>query len=210
MYIFTVALKNILRQHKRYKLFIPLLIVISMLVGGFTKVAMSCRSYADTEQSYSITVSQQEMDIEITKSKKVNELEQTAVLLMIGCQIVGAMSMFYISSNMIRERLSDIGIMLSVGVTKRQIILSLFIEIFFACCMALIIGISVGCVSGEIYLTYRINSGDLPSELKNYVDTGVAGIDYAVSVLCIVLIPMIQLAVSLYFRNPVYFLHKRK
>ncbi|MBE6614942.1 MAG: ABC transporter permease [Ruminococcaceae bacterium] len=169
MFAWMHAWKNIYRQRKRYRLFVPLLLVCALLSGCFLSIAAPCRQFS--EQNH------REIGMELTETDRQRELQdanarqlgQAASMIQTGVLLVGAVAVLYVSSLMIGERFSDIGILYSVGLTRRQIFFSFFTELCTVCVLVIGAGLTAGSRAAVWWLAYRIRVGVLPTGLEYYI-----------------------------------------
>ena len=207
MFPITDALKNIYRQRKRYRIFISLLLLCALLSGVFLSVAVPCRLYSDRVNG---TVYSEEEAMQIqAMDDNVRQLGQTAAMVQIGILLVGAAAVFYVSALMIGERFYDIGILFSIGLSKGQIFLSLFTEMFTVCLLSLGGGLVTGSSLGRFWLRYQIGIGILPEGLSACMDSR-AYIPVCIAAAAgILLIPLIRLVFRLLRTDPTVLLRDR-
>ena len=137
MYPAVNALKNISRQKKRYRLFIPLLLCCAILSGLFLTIAAPCRAYTDSVKTDPLRYTAEEAAQITAMEDHVRRTGQSASKAQIGILVVGAAAVFYVASLMIGERFTDVGILFSLGLTRGQIFVSLLTELGTVCVLSL-------------------------------------------------------------------------
>ena len=210
MYPAINALWNIRRQYRRYRVLIPLLLVCAVLNGIFLMVAVPCRLYSDQPKEFSEFYIEEEAIRQAAKDEHTRDLGESASLLQFGVMFIGAASVLYVSSLMIGERMSDVGILYSIGLSRGQIFISLLIELLTLGVGTLAVGLAVGRISAEWYLKYQIAEQVLPEEILRYMETGTAEMLCLVVSAGILLLPIFGLTVRLLRTDPCGFLRDRK
>ncbi len=211
MYPITNAIKNISRQCKRYRILAPLILIFAVLTGIFMTIAVPCRMYTDerpTEFYYDIDDPTAELRGE--QNDRVRSLGQSATLIQFAVMFVGAVAVFYVSSIIINERLFDVGIYYSIGLSRGQIFASLFIELFALCGSITAVGFFAGRIGAVLYLKSQIKAQLLPEGILGYMGSGISGVLCVAASVCIILLPLLILAVKLMKTNPTGFLRDRK
>ena len=209
MFSITNAMKNIYRQRKRYRLFVPLLLVCALLSGGFLTVAAPCRAYAE-QTNTDPTQYTEEVYMQIRQLEdNARKTGQAAGKAYMGSLLVGAAAVLYVSSLMIGERFFDVGILFSVGLSKRQIFFSLFAELFTVCLFSLGIGLLAGTQFGILWLENRIAQGILPTALSEFISGRTHMTACLLSAAGILLIPLSRLTVRLIRSDPAAFIRDR-
>lgn len=207
MFALIHAWKNIYRQRKRYRLFVPLLLVCAMLSGCFLTIAAPCRQYSEKHHG---NADMMEADpVREQQDASARQLGQAASMIQTGILLVGAVAVFYVSSIMIGERFADIGILYSIGLTRRQIFISFFTELSTVCVLTLITGLTAGSRAAVWWLLYRIRIGGLPDGLKDYIGGSdwIAGCIGAAAV--VLMVPLLRLMLRLFRQDPAELLRNR-
>ena len=149
MYPAINALRNIRRQYRRYCVLIPLLLVCAVLNGIFLTVAVPCRLYSDQPKEFSEFYTEEEAIQQAAQDERTRDLGESASLLQFGVMFIGAAAVLYVSSLMIGERMLDVGILYSIGLSRGQIFVSLLIELLTLGVGTLAVGLAVGRISAE-------------------------------------------------------------
>ena len=144
------------------------------------------------------------------QSDRVRNLGESASLIQFSVMLVGAIAVLYVSSLMIRERMFDVGILYSVGLSKGQIFVSLFVELFTLCGGTLSVGIITGRILAVLYLKRQILQQILPAELLQFMGNGSVELLCLTAAVGILLMPILQLTVKLMHTDPCGFLRERK
>lgn len=212
MFLLQNALKNIVRQRGRYRVLAPLLLVSALLAGFLLTVAVPCRSLADggeavSEASFDEPAENAAAEERIGRARKTGE---SASLLLFGVMLVGAVSVFYVSSLMIGERMYEIGILCAVGLSRGQIFFTMFLELFAVSAASAGCGLAAGRLLGGAYLRREAEALRLPAEILTRMGGGRAEILCLLAVLGILLIPLVRLTVRLLGTNPTALLARRK
>ncbi len=212
MFLIQNALKNIGRQRGRYRILLPLLLVCALLTGVFTTVAVPCRMVADRGSTHTALsdVTDEEAAAADERDDRARQLGESATLLSFSVLFVGAVAVLYVSSIMIGERMFDVGILYAVGLTRGQIFLTLFIELFTACTAALVCGLAAGRMIAGAYLRQEVASLRLPEGILSYMGGGVSEALTLGAALVILLIPIGKLTVRLIRTTPTELLAERK
>ena len=212
MFLIQNALRNIGRQRGRYRVLLPLLVVCALLTGVFMTVAVPCRMYADGGSTHmeALEFTDEEAAAVNKRDEHTRRLGESATLLSFSVLLVGAVAILYVSSIMIGERMFDVGILYAVGLSRRQIFSTLFLELFTACTAALVCGFAVGRMVAGAYLRREIAALRLPAGILSYMDNGVSEALCLVVALVILLIPIGKLTVRLMRTNPTNLLAERK
>jgi len=210
MYPVINSLKNILRQYRRYRVLIPLLLVCALLSGAFLTLAVPCRVYSDQKSAYKDAAAEEEAVRLAEQDDRARDLGETASLLQFGVMLVGAAAILYVSSLMIGERMFDVGILYSLGLSRGQIFVSMLIELVTVCAGTITVGLAVGRVAAEAYLKHRIAEQILPEEILYYMETGTAEMLCIAVSAGILILPVLRLTVRLLRTDPCGFLRDRK
>lgn len=210
MYPVINSLKNILRQYRRYRVLIPLLLACALLSGAFLTLAVPCRIYSDQKSTYKDAVTEEEAVRLAEQDDRARDLGETASLLQFGVMFVGAIAILYVSSLMIGERMFDVGILYSLGLSRGQIFRSMLIELVTVCAGTITVGLAVGRVAAEAYLKHRIAEQILPEEILYYMETGTAEMLCIAVSAGILILPVLRLTVRLLRTDPCGFLRDRK
>ncbi len=210
MYPVINALRNIRRQYRRYRILIPLLLVCALLTGTFLTVAVPCRLYSDQPKEFSEFGTEEEAVRQAARDDRARELGESASLLQFGVMFIGAAAVLYVSSLMIGERMFDVGILYSIGLSRGQIFVSMLIELLTVCAGTLAAGLAVGRIAAEGYLNRQVSEQILPEEVLRYTETGTAEMLCIAVSAGILLLPVFRLAVRLLRTDPCGFLRDRK
>ena len=210
MYPVINSLMNILRQYRRYRVLIPLLLACALLSGTFLTLAVPCRIYSDQKSTYKDAAAEEEAVRLAEQDDRARDLGETASLLQFGVMFVGAAAILYVSSLMIGERMFDVGILYSLGLSRGQIFVSMLIELVTVCAGTITVGLAVGRVTAEAYLKHRIAEQILPEEILYYMETGTAEMLCIAVSAGILILPVLRLTVRLLRTDPCGFLRDRK
>ena len=210
MYPAVNALRNIRRQYRRYCVLIPLLLVCAVLNGIFLTVAVPCRLYSDQPKEFSEFYTEEEAIRQAAQDERARDLGESASLLQFGVMFIGAAAVLYVSSLMIGERMLDVGILYSIGLSRWQIFISLLIELLTVGVGTLAVGLAGGRIFAEWYLKQQIAEQVLPEEILRYMETGTAEMLCLVVSAGILLLPVLGLTVRLLRTDPCGFLRDRK
>ena len=210
MYPFTNALHNIHRQYKRYRVLVPLILVCALLSGMFMSLAVPCRLYSEQRNKRPPVDFTEETILHIEQADRVRELGESASMLQFGIVLVGTISLLYVSCLMINERIFDIGILYAIGLSRRQIFLSLLIELSVLCSSTIIIGLCIGRAFAVWYLEKQIALQTLPEDLLLYINGGMTELLCILAAFCILLLPIAILGIKLLQTEPAELLRNRK
>lgn len=210
MFIVWNSLRNIRRQYRRYRVLIPLLLVCALLTGGCLTVAVPCRLYSDQKTSVVFPLADEEAILREAQDDFARDLGESASLMQFGVMFIGAAAVLYAASVMINERMFEVGILYSLGLSRGQIFISMFIELFAVCTGTLAVGLFIGRTAAAGFLKTRIASQALPEEILRYMESGTAEILCIAVSVCILLLPILRLAVRLLRTDPCGFLRERK
>jgi len=212
VFLIQNAFSNIVRQRGRYRILLPLLLVCALLNGIFTTVAVPCRMYADRGSTHdeALDITDEEAAAVSERDDRARQLGESATLLSFSVLLVGAVAVFYVSSIMIGERMFDVGILYAVGLSRGQIFVTLFIELFTACTAALVCGLAVSRMIAGVYLRHEIAMTRLPEGILSYMGVGMSEALTLGAALLILLIPIGKLTVRLMRTNPTDLLADRK
>ena len=210
MYPVINALLNIRRQYKRYRILAVLILICAMLTGVFMTIAVPCRLYSDQVNTVIYEYTDEQAMLHKEQSDRVRNLGESASLIQFSVMLVGAIAVLYVSSLMIRERMFDVGILYSVGLSKGQIFVSLFVELFTLCGGTLSVGIITGRILAVLYLKRQILQQILPAELLQFMGNGSVELLCLTAAVGILLMPILQLTVKLMHTDPCGFLRDRK
>ncbi len=210
MYPVINAIRNIRRQYRRYRLLVPLLLICALMTGIFMTIAVPCRLYSDQVNTVPQNYTDETAKRYEAQAAHARNFGETSSLIQFSVMLVGSVGILYVSSLMIGERMFEIGILYAVGLSRRQIFLSLFIELFVLCGGTLVTGLTIGGVAAEGYLKHQVAKQVLPEEILRYMGTGTEEIFCFVISVGILLLPMIQLALKLLYTEPGRFLRERK
>lgn len=211
MFLVTNSLKNIIRQRRRYRLFIPLLFVCSLLVGTFTTLVLSSRLYLDYigQMPPQLSMTVEESNLLSEQRSNTANLGTTATVMQMAVFIISAAAVFYVASLMIGARFYDVGVMYSVGVTRRQIFLSFFVELETVCVTTLSVGFLLGHAAAVLYLNQQVSKKILPSEILDFTSGGTTGMVCVLIAAFILLLPLIGLVKRIISASPNELLHKQ-
>lgn len=210
MYPVTNALQNIRRQYKRYRILVPLILICSILTGVFFTIAVPCRLYSDQMNTILINYTDEEAILRYEQDDRARNLGESASLIQFGVMLIGAIAVLFVSSLMIGERMFDVGILYSVGLSRRQIFFSLFIELAVLGGGVLVIGLNLGRLVAIMYLRNQITQQFLPEEIMQYMNSGISELLCIIVSLFILMLPIMRLAVKLLKTDPNGFLRERK
>lgn len=210
MYPILNSLRNIRRQYRRYRILVPLILICAVLTGIFMTVAVPCRLYTDGRSLAPPDFAAEDAELLAKQDERVRELGESASMLQFGVSLIGAAAILYVSSLMIGERLFDVGILYSIGLSRGQIFLSLVIELTALCGITLITGLTLGRLGAILYLKHGIAGQILPAQLTQYMNGGISGLLCVITAVCILLLPVLGLAVKLMKTDPNGFLRERK
>ena len=211
MYPVTNALQNIRRQYKRYRILVPLILICSLLTGVFLTIAVPCRLYSDQMNTIPINYyTDEEAILRYEQDDRARNLGESASLIQFGVMLIGAIAVLFVSSLMISERMFDVGILYSVGLSRGEIFFSLFIELAVLCGGVLVIGLNLGRLVAMMSMRNQISQQILPEEIMQYMNSGVSELLCIIVSLCILMLPIMRLAVKLLKTDPNGFLRERK
>ena len=210
MYPVTNALQNIRRQYKRYRILVPLILICSLLTGVFLTIAVPCRLYSDQMNTIPINYTDEEAILRYEQDDRARNLGESASLIQFGVMLIGAIAVLFVSSIMIGERMFDVGILYSVGLSRRQIFFSLFIELAVLCGGVLVIGLNLGRLVAIMYLRNQISQQFLPEGIMQYMNSGISELLCIIVSLFILMLPIMRLAAKLLKTDPNGFLRERK
>lgn len=210
MYPVIHALRNIRRQYRRYRVLIPLLLVCALLSGAFLTIAVPCRMYSDQPKEFTEFSAEEEAIRQAAREERARSLGESASLLQFGVMFIGAAAVWYVSSLMIGERMFDVGILYSVGLSRGQIFFSLSLELLTAGAGTLAVGLTVGRMAAKGYLKQQTAEQVLPEEILRYMETGTAEVLCLAVSAGILLLPVLRLTAKLLRTDPCGFLRDRK
>ena len=210
MFLLQNALKNIWRQRRRYRVLLPLILVCALLTGVFMTVAVPCRQYSDRIITVAYDFTAEEAAAVEEMSSHARELGEGASLIQFGVLLVGAIAILYVSSLMIGERMREVGIFYTIGLSRGQIFVTMFVELFTVCTAALLCGLTFGRILAVSYLQNEITASRLPEEILSYMGNGTAESLCIIAAVGILLLPILRLAVKLLRTDPNGFLTFRK
>ena len=198
MFLIINSLKNIIRQRARYRLFVPLLLVCSLLSSLFLGILTPCRNYSEQTAFDSPFAITQEKD---EQNKNSSQLALTASMIETGVIAVSAIAILYVSSLMTGERIRETGVLYSLGLTKGQIFLSFFIEIAAVSILSFVMGTICGKFLSHTYLNSMILSGELPVNLLSFKQSGGEIVQFIYAIV-ILLIPISGMAARIIRSEP--------
>lgn len=155
MFLLQNAIKNIWRQRIRYRVLVPLLVVCALLTGVCMTIAVPCRMFADQMRIGELDPTDEAALAAIKRNDRARELGESATLFQYGILLIGAIGILYVSALMISERMFDVGILYSVGLSRIQIFFTMFIELFVMCGTTIFVGLQIGQVGATWYLSKR-------------------------------------------------------
>ncbi len=210
MYPVLNALKNIRRQHRRYRVMVPLILICALLTGVFMTIAVPCRMYSDQANMVPQNLTADEAVLRNEQDDRARNLGESASMIQFSVMLIGAAAVLYVSSLMIGERMFDVGVLYSIGLSRGQIFFSLFMELTVLCGGTLVIGLNLGRLVAALYLKHQITQQILPEEIMQYMNSGASEFLCIMVSVCILLLPIMRLAGKLLKTDPNGFLRERK
>ena len=145
----TEAVKNIYRYRRRYLLFGIILFVTAAAVLSTLTISLTSQHYVDNiEPQYN------KLGFEMfnEEAAAVREIYYMSNLLTLIFGLLGAVTLLFISTLHISERIRDIGILYALGVSKRRIFAGLALETLIFIFAVLIIAAVCAAVISNIVL----------------------------------------------------------
>lgn len=210
MFLLQNAIKNIGRQRKRYRVLVPLLVVCALLTGICMTIAVPCRMYAERIGMVMSDPTDDAALAVIKQNDHTRALGESATLIQYGILLIGAIGILYVSALMIGERMFDIGILYSIGLSRTQIFFTMFVELLVLCGTTIFVGLQIGQIVGTGYLKQQITQQILPEGLLAYMKNGTSELFCMLASIGILLLPILLLVIKLMHTDPNGFLRERK
>lgn len=173
-------------------------------------IVVPCRQYSDRVNTVVNDLTKEEAAEEEAMNSHARELGEGASLIQFGVLLIGAIAILYVSALMIGERMREVGVFYAIGLSRGQIFVTMFVELFTICTAALICGLSLGRILSISYLRHEITASRLPEEILTYMGNGTAEWLCLIAAAGILLLPILRLAVKLLRTDPNGFLTDRK
>lgn len=163
-FLFTDSLKNLVRHRKRYLLLGILLFGCTVLSGFFITSAIAAKQYL-AENPFS------EISDELLKSMRpaLLKLDSRSSLSQAAVLLVSAAALIFSSSAAVGERLNDVQILRSLGLTSSVIAGGLLIELTALSLMTQLPAYIIGRFAASAVLHQNAAKGVYPAELLSYI-----------------------------------------
>lgn len=151
----TEAVKNIYRYRRRYLLFGIILFVTAVTVLSTLTVSVTAKHCADNAAPQFNHLGFEVFNEEAARLLEIYYFSNTLTLI---CSFLGIVTLLFISTLHISERIRDIGILYALGISKRRIFAGLALEtlififavlIVAAVCAAVISNIVLGGIEAQ-------------------------------------------------------------
>lgn len=203
-FILSDSLKNLLRYRKRYLPLGCLLLVCALLSGGILTLASAAKQYLEA------TPFSDSMDPLVSAMRgNVVSLDSTASLAQAGVLSVSVIALFYVSSMAVNERMGNMGILYSVGLSGKTILGGMLLEIAALACLTLLPGCVIGKTAAEAWLHAQVSSGVMPGEICAYLAGGTQTAVLLIFAAVILLLPVGILIIKIAKSDPCDLLGER-
>ena len=145
----TEAVKNIYRYRRRYLLFGIILFATGVTVLSTLTISVTAKHYVDNAAPQLNHLGFEVFNEEAARLLDIYYFSNTLTLI---CSFLGIVTLLFISTLHISERIRDIGILYALGVSKRRIFAGLALEMLIFIFTALIIAAVFAAVISDIIL----------------------------------------------------------
>jgi len=204
-FVILDSVKNLRRHGKRYFLLGSLLFLCALLSGAALTLASCAKLYlAHTPIPDAFD------EIFSTQMHRVLSLDSAASASQAGILLVSAAALFYASSIAVNERMGDIGILYSIGLSGKTVFCGMLLEIGMLACLTLVPGCMIGRRVASLWICAQAAAGTLPPEMPGYIKGAGQTAVLLVFTCVILLFPAGSLAVRIAKSDPCDLLRERK